>query len=162
MSKYQWAELNTQQLGAYAEYFVKMEFTMRGFQVFSPEVDDRGIDFITRFNKGSWFEIQVKSIRDSTNYIFLRKDKFELSSNLYAAITILTEDRFPDLFLIPSLAWKQPNELFVERNYEGEGQISRPEWGMNVSKKNRPMLDAYRFEKTIQSLIENKNLTSQS
>jgi hypothetical protein len=156
MSKYQWAELNTQQLGAYAEYFVKMEFTIRGFQVFSPEVDDRGIDFITRFNKDSWFEIQVKSIRDSTNYIFLRKDKFELSSNLYAAITILTEDRFPDLFLIPSLAWKLPNELFVERNYEGEGQVSRPEWGMNVSKKNRPLLDAYRFEKAIQSLIENK------
>ena len=155
MVKYQWTELSTQQLGAYAEYFVKMEFTMHGFHVFSPEVDDRGIDFIARFKKGSWFEIQVKSIRDSTNYIFLRKDKFELSPTMYAAVAILAKGGLPDLYLIPSLAWKQPNQLFVERNYEGEGQISQPEWGMNVSKKNRLLLDAYRFDKTIRALTGN-------
>lgn len=42
--RHAWSKLNKQQVGAYAEYFFKMEFTMAGFQVYSTEVDDRGID----------------------------------------------------------------------------------------------------------------------
>jgi hypothetical protein len=34
MQRYQWSRLNKQQVGAYAEYFVKMELTMYGFQVY--------------------------------------------------------------------------------------------------------------------------------
>jgi len=40
-----WSKLSTLQLGRYAEYFVKMEFTLHGFDVYSAEVDDKGIDF---------------------------------------------------------------------------------------------------------------------
>ena len=43
--KYNWRRLNKLQLGQYAEYFVKMEFTVLVFDVYSAEVDDRGIDF---------------------------------------------------------------------------------------------------------------------
>ena len=53
LKRYQWQALNNQQVGAYAEYFVKMEFTMHGFQVFTTEVDDRGVDFVIRFGSGS-------------------------------------------------------------------------------------------------------------
>ena len=35
MPRFNWAGLNNQQVGRYAEYFVKMEFTMHGFQVYS-------------------------------------------------------------------------------------------------------------------------------
>lgn len=42
MDRYQWSKLNGLQVGRYAEYFVKMEFTMHGFQVYTSEVDDRG------------------------------------------------------------------------------------------------------------------------
>ena len=31
MPRYQWSALNAQQVGAYTEYFVKMELTMYGF-----------------------------------------------------------------------------------------------------------------------------------
>jgi hypothetical protein len=41
MQRYKWSHLNKQQVGAYTEYFVKMELTMFGFQVYSTEVDDR-------------------------------------------------------------------------------------------------------------------------
>ncbi len=41
---YDWGKLNHLQLGRYAEYFVKMEFTRHGFDVYSAEVDDKGID----------------------------------------------------------------------------------------------------------------------
>ena len=46
MGRYEWSCLNHLQVGKYAEYFVKMEFTMYGWQVYSTEVDNRGIDFV--------------------------------------------------------------------------------------------------------------------
>ena len=68
MGRYTWSRLNHLQVGRFAEYFVKMEFALYGFQVYSAEVDDRGIDFIVRHDSGGFFEIQVKSIR-GLNYI---------------------------------------------------------------------------------------------
>lgn len=62
MKKHSWSHLNKQQVGTYAEYFVKMEFALHGFQVFKPEVDDRGVDFIVRRDAGPWYEVQVKSV----------------------------------------------------------------------------------------------------
>ncbi len=59
MSRYIWSALNTQQVGAYAEYFVKMELTMHGFQVYGIEVDDRGVDFAANYESGPFIEIQV-------------------------------------------------------------------------------------------------------
>ena len=41
--KYDWSRLNHLQLGRYAEYFIKMEFTALGFDVYSAEVDDKGL-----------------------------------------------------------------------------------------------------------------------
>ena len=35
MQRYDWDRLNKLQVGAYAEYFVKMELTMYGFQVYA-------------------------------------------------------------------------------------------------------------------------------
>ena len=61
--RYQWQRLNRQQVGAFSEYFVKMELTMHGFQVYTSEVDDRGIDFVARHEDGPFLSVQVKSIR---------------------------------------------------------------------------------------------------
>ncbi|MES9831140.1 MAG: hypothetical protein ABW139_02765 [Candidatus Thiodiazotropha sp. DIVDIV] len=35
--RFDWKKLNRQQLGAFGEYFVKMELTMYGFQVYGAE-----------------------------------------------------------------------------------------------------------------------------
>ena len=43
-----WADLNHLQTGRYGEDFAKMAFGRAGFDVFSPEVDDKGIDFVLR------------------------------------------------------------------------------------------------------------------
>jgi hypothetical protein len=48
MHTYHWSELTKLQVGRYAEYFVKMVFTLHGFDVYSAEVDDKGIDFVVR------------------------------------------------------------------------------------------------------------------
>ncbi len=81
MQRYDWKKLNNQQVGAYTEYFVKMELTMYGFQVFTTEVDDRGIDFVARYEAQPFVEIQVKSLR-SMGYVFMQKTKFRQSGNL--------------------------------------------------------------------------------
>ena len=85
MEKYEWSKLNKLQVGAFAEYFVKMELTMHGLRVYSPEVDDHGIDFVTRTTDGRYLEFQVKSIRGNTRYVFMLKRKFNISPRSYLA-----------------------------------------------------------------------------
>jgi len=78
MERFNWARLNHLQLGRYAEYLVKMEFTLWGFSVFTSEVDDRGIDFVVRTNDSRHYDVQVKSIR-GLNYIFFPKHSFPIA-----------------------------------------------------------------------------------
>ncbi|HQO63628.1 MAG TPA: hypothetical protein PK528_08445, partial [Syntrophorhabdus sp.] len=153
LERYIWSHLNKQQVGAYAEYYVKMELTMYGFQVYGTEVDDRGIDFIARFNHGPFFEFQVKSLR-SYGYVFIPKNKFEPYENRFLAFGFLVDSYPPDLYLVPSVAWKNCNDLFVSRDYPG--LKSSPEWGMNLSKKNSPLLEPYRFEPMVKNILENQ------
>ena len=148
--RYNWNKLNRQQVGAFSEYFVKMELTMYGFQVYTTEVDDRGIDFVARYNGGPFLTIQVKSVRE-LGYVFMQKKKFQLTKDMYLALVILNEGKEPDLYLIPAKAWQSPNELLVDRNYEGKK--SKPEWGINISGKNMPLLDAYSFSQVTEAII---------
>lgn len=73
--RYRWSQLNLQQVGTYTEYFVKMELTMYGFQVYTTEVDNHGIDFVARHGRGTFLEIQVKSLRvkrgKRSGYVFV-------------------------------------------------------------------------------------------
>jgi hypothetical protein len=151
MPRHQWKKLNKQQVGAYAEYFVKMELTMHGFQVYSTEVDDRGIDFVARRDAGPFIEVQVKSLR-GTGYVFMQKSKFPLREGTFLALVLFTDGTEPELFLIPSSVWLAPTKTFVDRKYDGEVMTSKPEWGINVSKKNLPELSRFAFEKTLDAL----------
>lgn len=137
------------QVGAFSEYFVKMEFTMYGFEVYGTEVDDRGIDFIARYKKSGFLAVQVKSVRDA-KYVFVQKDKFPLANDYYLALAILNQSEEPTLYLIPATVWETPNSMFVSRDYEGKK--SKPEWGINLSKKNLHFLKPYEIEKMLQQL----------
>jgi hypothetical protein len=149
----EWKHLSKLQLGKYAEYLVKMEFTSYGFEVFSPEVDEHGIDFIVKGKRGSFLEIQVKSTRKNAN-ILAEKKKFNINNkNLYMAVLIFKDGVIPHIYLIPADAWKKGNALFVERNYGKQGQTSKPEYGLNISNKNFEMLKQYEFEKIIQKIL---------
>lgn len=147
--RYDWNALNRQQVGAFAEYFVKMELTMYGFEVYTTEVDDRGIDFVARRPKNSFLTFQVKSFRES-GYVFMTKDKFDLSKDVYLALVKLNQGHSPNLYLIPSLAWEKSDALLIDHNYEGKK--SKPEWGLNLSIKNLPMLDKYSFNVSVASM----------
>ena len=153
MPNMNWTVLNTLQLGRYAEYFAKMEFASYGLEVFSSEVDDRGIDFIVKDKMGRFSEIQVKSLR-GTGYVFAQKTKFNINNpNLYLALLIFKEGRMPDFFLIPSEAWRVPNEVFVDRVYDKPGQKSKPEYGINISNRNYDILEIFKFEESIKDFL---------
>ena len=132
INKYNWNKLNSRQLGSYAEYFAKMEFSLYGFSVFEPQVDDRGIDFVIFKNEKTYYAIQVKSVR-GFKYIYFSKKKFRPRENLFAVIILFFANEFPYIYLIPSLKWHKPNKLFRSRDYIGKK--SRPEWGLNLSFK---------------------------
>ena len=148
MQKKNWKDLNHLQIGKYAEYLAKMEFILYGFDVFTPELDHKGIDFIVRKDELTYFDIQVKSSRD-LNYIFFLKEKFQLKENLYAVIVIFTGESKSDLYLIPSLTWKKKKDsLFVFHEYKDKK--SPPEYGLNLSQKNLPSLEKFKFENVLE------------
>lgn len=147
---HQWSHLNRQQLGAYAEYFIKMHFTMAGFQVYGTEVDDRGIDFVARYEKGAFMEVQVKSLRRK-GYVFMEKTKFEPDPHLHLALAIFDEGNPPELYLIPSQRWLNSDHVFVSRDYEGKK--SEPEWGLSVSLKNRSLLADHSLHTALSRMI---------
>ncbi len=151
MQKYEWSKLeNKLQIGKYAEYFVMMELTRYGFQVYRTEVDDRGIDFVCRYEYGPFIEVQVKSVRGDVGYIFMEKDKFLLRKELYLVLVLFSDAQLPTLYLMPSIEWEKPHDVFVSRDYEGKE--SKPEWGLNISHKNMHVLEKYRFEQVIDQL----------
>ena len=150
MPRHNWSRLNKQQVGAYAEYFVKMELTMHGFQVYSTEVDDRGIDFVARLEDGPFLEIQVKSRREP-GYVFMYKANFPLRKTMHLALVLLAEGVEPQLFLIPSTVWNEPTVTFVDRRYE-KGQRSKPAWGIYVTERKWPDLHQFRFEAALNAI----------
>ena len=46
-----WEKLTPLQLGKFGEYYAKMEFASYGYDVYTSEVDDHGVDFIAKDKK---------------------------------------------------------------------------------------------------------------
>ena len=147
-----WSKLNKLQIGRYAEYFAMMEFASYGFEVYTSEVDDHGIDFVVKTKDRIFLEVQVKSIRKSSvNYVFMQKDKWDINSpDTYLALLIFEDGKLPEMYLVPAMAWKAPDALLCDKNYEG--LKSKPEYGLNLSKKNMPLLSSYKFAEVIEQI----------
>lgn len=148
MPNMDWSKLTPLQLGRYGEYYAKMEFASYGLDIYTSEVDDHGVDFICKNKKGEFFEIQVKSIKDSTGYAFVKKSDFDIN-NKYQLIVILRfiEQELPYAYVIPITAWQHTSDLLRSRDYEG--LKSKPEYGVNVSKKNMSLLEKYKINESL-------------
>jgi hypothetical protein len=144
-----WTSLSTKQLGRYAEYVSRLFFAKSGMDVYLPEIDDKGIDFVVRSSEGHFFEIQCKA-RRQLNYFYIEKTKFPLSTARYLCLLLFLEEEKddPQFYLIPSRTWESPNDLFVDRLYVKKK--SPPEWGLQFSGKNMPLLEPFRVHTTVQ------------
>lgn len=70
--------------------------------------------------------------------------------NLYLGLVVLTEDQYPEVFLIPSSAWIDitDNATFKDRLYPD--LKSKPEWGISLNRKHLHLLDQYKIDKQIE------------
>lgn len=153
MPNLNWSTLTPLQLGRYAEYYAKMEFASYGFEIYTSEIDDHGVDFVMKRGNGNFYEVQVKSLRESNsgNYVFVSKDKLDINDDKKLVCFIhFRVNQFPFVYIIPTSVWHQPNYIFVSRDYINKK--SKPEWGINYSKKNRNELQPYLLETFIINL----------
>jgi len=148
MPNTKWESLSGLQIGRYAEYYAKMEVASYGMEVYTSEVDDHGIDFIAKNPKSSrYYEVQVKSIRHN-GYVFMTKRHWDINKdNLFLILLIFEEGSLPNIYLIPASAWKHPNEVFKDKDYQG--LKSEPEYGLNLALKHFHLLEPYRMENNI-------------
>ena len=109
---------------------------------------DRGSTVVRR-GIGEYYDIQIKSSRD-LNYIFMQKAKFQPRKNLYTAIVLFADQAQPALYLVPSEAWLKPDALLVSRDYPGKR--SKPEWGLNLSRRNLPLPPKYEFGEVVDKM----------
>ena len=154
MPNLNWSGLTPLQLGRYAEYYAKMEFASYGYEVYTSEVDDHGVDFVVKVpGTAKFYEVQVKSVRDY-GYVFISKSKMPvLTAHRLVCHIHFIDGQLPDVFVSPATAWAEPNAVLVERNYDKPGQTSKPEWGISLSKKNYYLLDPYTSDAKLKELI---------
>lgn len=153
MPNQNWESLSSLQIGRYAEYYAKMEVASYGFEVYTSEVDDHGIDFVAKYSeKSRFFEFQVKSIR-RMNYVYLPKKTWHIDNEyLYLILVVFVEGAAPNIYLIPASAWKEPTDLLRYHSYDGEHYKSAPEYCVNIALKNMRLLEPYRFDININKL----------
>lgn len=147
-----WERLRPLQLGRYGEYYAKMEFASYGYDIYTSEVDDHGVDFIAKDMKSEiFYEVQVKSQCKGT-YIFIKKDKLPMDDKHLVCVLHFIQGQLPKVYIIPATAWKSPNSALVDHPYGKNGQKSKPEWGISLAKKNLPLLEQYKAENYFKSL----------
>lgn len=84
----------------------------------------------------------------------MQKEKFNIDNkDLYLVLLIFKKGNLPDIFLIPSAAWKEPNKAFVDRDYDKVDQKSLPEWGINISNKNYYVFEIFDFKDSIKEFL---------
>lgn len=151
MPKMKWSELSPMQIGRYAEYYAKMEFTSYGYDVYTSEVDDHGVDFVARDVKMDiFYEIQVKSLRKG-NYAFIPEKLMDCNdSKRLVCFLKFADGRLPDVYVIPAIAWQNLNDALTYRKYDKPGQSNKAEWGISCANKNLPLLEKYRAEKYLE------------
>jgi hypothetical protein len=108
---------------------------------------------VFKIKVGSFFEVQVKSVRiNKTTYVFMTKEKFDKNKeNMLLMLLTFQENALPSTYLIPATEWISPNALLRDREYKGKK--SKPEYGINISKRNMVILDKYKFEDVIASML---------
>lgn len=137
--------------GRVGELLVIAKFIENGFDVFSTEVDDKGVDLVVKNELGKYFDIQVKT--SNQTYVFMRKEVFKPRTNLYVALLILDKKEDQFFILIPSLDFKnKPLPTFL-KDKDYEDKKSQPEYGIDLSDKHLGgIVERYAFSKIIGNL----------
>lgn len=117
------------------------EIVKEKFKEYGAKIIEKDRIFSIKTKEGKGIKVLVKSIRRPTEYVLILKKHMDArQDNFYIALVIFTGDNIPELFLIPAIAFLEPNDLLRDRP-----KYKEPEFGMNVSNKNMPLLNIYKF-----------------
>ena len=150
-----WGKMNHIKLGKVAELYAKTEFLKRGFQVYSTEADDSGIDFVAIDSCDKVYKIQVKACRNNS-YQYIKEKFFYKTGNFYIFYIRFVDDEDPDMYMISTNAWEKNLSAFVYHPYDN-GQESDSEYGIQYSKKNCTEFEEYKIDKAFVNLLSNGN-----
>jgi len=141
------AALDRDDVGPLSVALVSEALVSHGFNVRQP--DDRTNTLLAR--RGSrQIEVHVRGARKRSGPPFWPKHRFDPQEGLYGAVVILDHGKRPALYLISSLAWREPDALL--RDLPNPRGAAPPEWRCNISRKNDQLLAEHAFSKAVASL----------
>ena len=115
-----WEKLSPLQLGQFGEYYAKMEFASYGYEVYTSEVDDHGVDFIAKKkDTGVFYEVQVKS-QYKGKYPFVKKDKLVMDDHHLVCFLHF----FQTSCLLYILSLRRPGTIQMRHSWTGH-MVSR-------------------------------------
>ena len=88
----------------------------------------------------------------ATSYVFMRKRHFTIEANRFLALVMLIEGGEPEMYLIPSTAWREPLAPFSSRDFLG--LKSEPQYGLALTPAALQRLQAFRFMGRLRNLPE--------
>ena len=148
-----WSDLSKPQVAGVGVQLISQKFTSAGFSVVTPSERTPTRLVVQRYG-GPAYSVRVATCRPpGGNYAFFTKKTMALADDTLVTLVLLQDGCAPALFLIPTVAWRDPTPLLVDREYEG--MQSEPEWGISVTGKSRPLLKPFMFSRQMRRLVEN-------
>ncbi len=142
-----WSSLSRLQRGNFAETFAKISFMMEQYEVFSTDVDEKGVDFVAKSLDGKYYEVQVKSVIDR-NYTFVVEDKF--FEELLICLILFEDNTFPKIYLFKKKDWNDENYSLLRLNKFDNA--TQKEYGFHLSKKYDAILEQFKFSEYFNEL----------
>lgn len=149
-----WTELDKFYLDKYAKSYVMMEFISLNYEIYESKSENYKADFIAKREDGLLIAIKVKSVV-GLNFIQIRQNGRVIkvaNPGVYQILCMFEDGRLPDLFLIPCIAWKFPNELICVDGYNCSEK--KLEYRLNLTKKNMQILNKYKFDEIVCNLYK--------
>ncbi len=125
-----------------------MAFTLEGFEVYTSDFDDRGIDFVTRSPNGTLYTVQVKTTGPTVSP-FIYEKNFE-RSDYFLFVAVRIEDGVePTIYIAKGTDWFSSDTCL--HNNPGGGKAG-PYYEMRFGSKYREQLAKYQFENYVSGL----------
>jgi len=139
-----WSQLGRNELIALGRTIVTERLERLGCTV-EPPANRLAGKLGVRTRDGRSVEMFVSTQRIG-GYAFWTKRRFEPAGDRFAVIVLLADADEPDVYLVPSTAWRTASPPFTDR--DNVGKRSEPEYGVSLARSSLPALERYRWDDT--------------
>jgi len=96
---------------------------------------------------GHRFEVFVQGTRGWRNDPLWLERRLQLSPDRWAAVVRFPDETSePELYLIPTTDWRNPELPLDNPQYDASGLSSKPEYRVRVTRRNYAALQRYRWQ----------------